>query len=262
MNTLIGILGAGLLIFQSPAVAQDQPTHMAAAAILPADQQKAPDNVLVDSQPEVKKRVNPVYPPEALGNGVEGKVWLKVLVDTAGRPAEIEILKSENEYFDQASITAARQWVFTPAMKDKKPVAVWITLPFMYKLADKDGGNRPQTKGAEAGLASELMKKVDIVFAVDPGARAVINAEAYLVEGDKLVSLNDALFGKEKGKCFSGEKERKRSFMKVIVGNDQHSATLVFKTETTKQREPRWHTITWAKGGEGDWKITHWHTSR
>lgn len=262
MKTLSAILGAGLLIFMSPAAAQDQATQVASATMAPADQQKVPDNALVDSQPEIKKRVDPVYPREALEKGIEGKVWVKVLVDTAGRPAQVEILKSANPYFDQMSITAARQWVFTPAMKDKKPVAAWVTLPFVYKLGDKDGEGRPHKKGADAGLVGELMQKVDIVFAGDPGARAVLNPEAYLVDGDRFVSLNEAMFGKEKGKCFAGEKARKRSFMKVVVADDQHAATLVFKTENAKEKEPRWHTITWAKGGEGDWKITHWHTSR
>ena len=48
-------------------------------------------------------------------------------------------------------MAAARQFIFTPAMKDKKPVAVWITLPFKFKLADKEGGTGQQRRERRRG---------------------------------------------------------------------------------------------------------------
>ena len=226
-------------------------------------QEKVPDNVLVDVQPSVIKRVEPVYPKDALAKGSEGKVWLKILVDTEGKPAQVEVLKSENEYFDQASITAARQWMFSPALKDNKPVAVWITLPFKFKLADKEGGASARTSTPQGPpQAEELMKKVELVFAGDGAARAAIGPEAYLVDGRRFVSLHEALFGKEKGKCFAGESKRKSGFMKLTMADDGASAVLVLRTENGKKGDPRWHTIAWGRDNGGEWKITHWHTSR
>ena len=190
-------------------------------------------------------------------------MWVKILVDTAGRPAQVEILKSENEYFDQASITAARQWVFSPALKDGRPVAVWITLPFKFKLADKEGADRSQ-RGTPQGShqAEEFLKKVDLIFAGGESARALIHPVAYLVDGARFVSLNEALFGKEKGKCFAGEAKRQRSFMKTTIADDGTSAVLVLRTENAKKGEPRWHTIAWGREKGGEWKVTHWHTTR
>jgi TonB family protein len=263
MKTFSALLGAGLLFFLSPAVAQDQATQVASAAILPGDQQKVPDYVLVDSQPEVRKRVEPVYPREALGKNVEGKVWVKMLVDTAGRPVEVEILKSENAYFDQATITAARQWLFTPAMKDKKPVAVWITLPFRYALAEKNGEDRSHKKGTvDPGANNVFLQKVQLVFAGDAAARTAVSPDAYLVDGKQFVSLNEALFGKEKGKHFAGERSRKQDYLHITLSDDRNSATIVLQTVDAKGKEPHWHTITWARKPDEEWKITHWHTSR
>ena len=225
--------------------------------------QQVPDNVLVDVQPSVIKRVEPVYPHEALAKGSEGKVWLKILVDTEGKPAQVEVLKSENEYFDQASITAARQWLFSPALKENKPVAVWITLPFKFKLADKDGGANARAATPQgSALAEEFMKKVELVFSGDGAARTSIGPEAYLVDGIRFVSLHDAVFGKDKGKCFAGETKRRRAFMKLTMADDGASAVLVVRTENAKKADPRWHTIAWSRDKEGEWKITHWHTSR
>ena len=266
MKIIIGLIGASIIACSSVGIAQEGAQDVA-QVVAPGGkttgQQQVPDNVLVDVQPAVIKRVEPVYPHDALAKGSEGKVWVKILVDTAGRPAQVEILQSENEYFDQASITAARQWVFSPALKDGRPVAVWITLPFKFKLADKEGTDRSQ-RGAPQGThqAEEFLKKVDMIFSGDQSARATIHPEAYLVDGARFVSLHEALFGKEKGKCFAGETKRQRSFMKATIADDGTSALLVLGTGDAKKGGQRWHTIAWSREKGGEWKVTHWHTTR
>jgi TonB family protein len=262
MKIVMSLIGAGIIACTSITAAQDI-AQTVSPGMNAQGQQQVPDNVLVDVQPAVIKRVEPVYPHDALAKGTEGKVWLKILVDTAGHPSQVEVLKSENQYFDQASITAAKQWIFSPALKDSKPVAVWITLPFKFKLADKESGDRSQHgKPQGSQLAEDLMKKVEVIFAGGAPARPLINAEAYLVDGARLVNLNEALYGKEQGKCFAGESKRQCSFTKVTVADDGSTATMVLKTENTKKGDARWHTIGWTKDKAGDWKVTHWHTSR
>lgn len=94
-------------------------------------------NAVSDREPVVKKSVNPVYPEEAKAKGIEGKVYLSILVDTGGKVKEAKVLKSDNPVFDTPAIDAARQWLFSPAIKDGKAVEAWLTMPFMFKLADK-----------------------------------------------------------------------------------------------------------------------------
>jgi TonB family protein len=262
MKTIAAIIIALLVSLSCTATSQDVAQTVSPGVRAPG-QQQVPDIVLVDTQPQAKSRVEPVYPREALEKGAEGKVWVKILIDTTGRPDQVEVLKSENDVFNEATLTAARQWRFTPAMKDNRPVAVWVTMPFLFKLADKKSDQRSE-KSADKGIRirEELQPKVELVFAGDAAARTVISPEAYLVDGARFVSLSEALFGKEKGKAFAGESKRQSAFLKISLSEDGTSATMLMKTETAKKTEPHWHTINWVREKGGEWKITQWHASR
>jgi len=95
------------------------------------------DRIAADNKPGIIRSAQPVYPREALRTGLEGEVQVKVLVGIDGKPRKVAILKSDSEVFNQASIDAAKQFLFSPAYIRDKPVAVWVTVPFRYKLADK-----------------------------------------------------------------------------------------------------------------------------
>jgi len=88
----------------------------------------------VEKQPVPVKEVKPDYPEIAQRAGVEGTVWVKILVDKEGKAKKAIIMKSDAEIFNDAAIAAARQWVFTPALMNNGPVAVWAAIPFRFKL--------------------------------------------------------------------------------------------------------------------------------
>ncbi|HTR80822.1 MAG TPA: TonB family protein [Bacteroidota bacterium] len=93
-----------------------------------------PDFVPVEKQPVPIKNPPPIYPEIARRAGVEGTVWVKIWVDKEGKAKKAQILKSDAELFNQAAIDAAMQWVFTPAVMNNGPVAVWVSIPFKFKL--------------------------------------------------------------------------------------------------------------------------------
>ncbi len=264
MKMIASIVGAVLVASGVPGMAQtDVPQAPPPIAQEQTKHQAVPDIVLVDQEPSLKKSVEPVYPPEALAKNLEGKVWLKVLIDSTGHPAEVELLKSDNEIFNDAAMTAARQFTFNPALKDKRPVAVWVSFPFKFKLGDKNSGERTQSGATnKAEPTNVFMDNVQLVLAGDAAAHTVLDPEAYLVDGKRFVSLNEALFGKEKGKCFAGERSRKQEFLKVSLSDDRNAATMVLETVNATGKEPHWHTITWTRKPGANWKITHWHMSR
>lgn len=105
------------------------------------------DFVQVDKFPQVISSGAPKYPEQAKQAGIEGTAYVKLLVNTDGVPAKAVVIKSDNEVFNQPSIDAAMQFKFTPALKDNKPVAIWVVIPFKYKLSDSEG---------------KLMKKEDL----------------------------------------------------------------------------------------------------
>jgi protein TonB len=92
------------------------------------------DFVPVEKQPVPVKQVNPEYPEIARRASVEGTVWVKILVDKEGKAKKAVVMKSDAEIFNEPAIKAALQWVFTPAMMNNGPVAVWAAVPFRFKL--------------------------------------------------------------------------------------------------------------------------------
>ena len=98
------------------------------------DEEDPADFVPVEKQPVPVKSVQPEYPEIARRASVEGTVWVKILVDKEGKAKKAVVMKSDAEIFNDPSIKAALQWVFTPAMMNNGPVAVWAMVPFHFKL--------------------------------------------------------------------------------------------------------------------------------
>lgn len=82
--------------------------------------------------PSVLQHVDPVYPPSALKDRRHADVVLTVTVDTDGHVSQLAVAQSGGDDLDEAAIVAARQWTFVPAMRDGKPVASRIKVPFHF----------------------------------------------------------------------------------------------------------------------------------
>jgi protein TonB len=108
-------------------------------------EQEPPDFVAVEKQPQPIKNPGPVYPEQARNDGIEGTVWVKIWVDEHGNARKAVILRTDAEVLNQATIDASMKWKFKPAMMDGKPVAVWVTIPFKFKM-DNPKMNQPKTK--------------------------------------------------------------------------------------------------------------------
>jgi len=95
------------------------------------------DFVPVEKQPIPVKQVKPEYPDLARRAGIEGTVWVKILVDKEGKAKKAVVMKSDADVFNEPAVKAALQWVFTPAMMNNGPVAVWAAVPFRFNLGNK-----------------------------------------------------------------------------------------------------------------------------
>ena len=85
---------------------------------------------LIEREPVAILKVEPSYPDIARAAGLEGTVTTKLLIDKDGRVADVVILKTDSELFNEAVIEAAKRWVFTPAMMNRGPVTVWWAVTF------------------------------------------------------------------------------------------------------------------------------------
>lgn len=80
---------------------------------------------------------NVVYPEEAKKAGVQGKVFVKAIIDESGNVVKTSIKKSVGSGCDEAAMEAIRKTKFTPGTKDGNPVKVSVTIPIQFKLDGK-----------------------------------------------------------------------------------------------------------------------------
>ncbi len=92
--------------------------------------------VPVEKPPQIVQKGIPVYPDMAIRAGIEGTVWVKILVGKDGRPIKAVVIKSTTEMFNDPSIEAAMKFIFTPAYMNQGPVKVWVSFPFRFTLKD------------------------------------------------------------------------------------------------------------------------------
>jgi TonB family protein len=73
------------------------------------------------------------YPEEAIQNGAQAKVTIRVLINARGRPTKAQAEKDDDPVLAAAAIRAIQQTTFSPAIQNGEPVAVWMTIPVTFK---------------------------------------------------------------------------------------------------------------------------------
>lgn len=83
-----------------------------------------------------------VYPEIAVRAGVEGVVYLKVLVNEQGGVDDAQVMKPSgvDVGFEEAALQAARKIKWKPALQREHPVKVWIGFPVQFKLDEEASG--------------------------------------------------------------------------------------------------------------------------
>ncbi len=119
---------------QSPSTGTGEGTGTAIQQDIKIDDEDPPDFQPVEKNPVPIKAPSPAFPDNARRIGIEGTVWVKMLVDKEGKVKKALVMKSDNPMFDEAATSAALQWVFTPAVMNNGPVPVWVSQPFRFKL--------------------------------------------------------------------------------------------------------------------------------
>jgi TonB family protein len=89
-----------------------------------------------DDPPKIVNPVAPTYPAEARETGIEGEVFVEMVIDETGKVSNVRVLRGPQIFHDSA-IDAAEQMTFEPGRKDGAPVAVKITQRMTYRLSDK-----------------------------------------------------------------------------------------------------------------------------
>jgi len=90
--------------------------------------EKAPEAVNL-----AQVRASMQYPEIARESGIEGRVTVKVLVGENGNVIKIGSVSGPDVFHDEVRDKAS-DLEFTPGLQNGKPVKVWVTVPFNFKL--------------------------------------------------------------------------------------------------------------------------------
>lgn len=113
-----------------PAVKEAPPAPPAPAPAAPAVSQSQPR-----FDADYLSNPAPAYPAMSRRLGEEGKVVLRVFVEPAGRPNQIEIKASSGSpRLDQAAQEAVWRWKFIPARRGDEAVGAWVLVPIVFNL--------------------------------------------------------------------------------------------------------------------------------
>lgn len=84
--------------------------------------------------PHLKKRVEPIYPPEALAARTGGLVILEAVIDTQGKVKDLTVLRHLTPAFDRAAMTAVQQWEYEPVLLNGVPIEVIFTVTVNFSI--------------------------------------------------------------------------------------------------------------------------------
>jgi TonB family protein len=85
--------------------------------------------------PRIISRVEPTYTEEARRAKVGGTVILFVEITSSGIVENVVVLGGLEKGLDESAVRAIKQWKFSPATKDGRPVAVIMTVEMNFSLA-------------------------------------------------------------------------------------------------------------------------------
>lgn len=89
-----------------------------------------------DERAQITKKPQPDYTREARRNGIQGFVILKALLSADGKVSRIRVVKSLPAGLTENAIRTACKIQFKPAVQDGKPVSMWVTAEYAFRLAD------------------------------------------------------------------------------------------------------------------------------
>ncbi|HXX64907.1 MAG TPA: energy transducer TonB [Bacteroidota bacterium] len=232
-------------------------TLQAPSASLADTTKPPPEFVPVEIEPEVLVKKEPVYPALALKAGIEGKVWVKSWIDEQGMVRDVQIIRSDNDTFNQAAIDAAKQFRFKPAILNGKPVAVWVTFPFKFKIGKSDSLKASSPLSADSLLA--FIQDVVHGKKIDKGRlEKFLQPDAQAAVGGSLRGLADVLSTQGRMRAALGVPGNTISCFHSTESDDKSAMAVLIETQDTKGGL-HFQMICVYRDSAGRWRIRHWY---
>ena len=88
------------------------------------------------TDPVVVFEKKPSYTAAAMRARVQGSVEMEAVIDTAGKPTDIKVVRGLEPSLDKNAVEALEGWRFKPATKDGKAVPILVTIEMTFRLRD------------------------------------------------------------------------------------------------------------------------------
>jgi len=119
---------------ETVAVAAPPAPPVAVASPAPPAPPPAPKN-LPASAVQYASTVEPEYPRLSKRNGESGRVIVRVFIDEAGTPRQVQVNKSSGfERLDASALAAVSKFRFQPPTENGQPVSGWANVPIDFGL--------------------------------------------------------------------------------------------------------------------------------
>ena len=115
------------------------PITVAVAPAPPAPAPVAPPSPprieLPSSNADYLNNPRPAYPPLSKRLGEQGKVLVRVFIETDGSASKAEIAQSSGfDRLDQTALDTVRRWRYVPGKRAGVPEAMWFNVPINFVL--------------------------------------------------------------------------------------------------------------------------------
>jgi protein TonB len=78
---------------------------------------------------------SPAYPPVSRRMREQGRVMLRVLVNTHGTADEVQVRSTSGiSRLDEAAVETVKRWKFVPAKRGSDAVSAWVLIPISFTL--------------------------------------------------------------------------------------------------------------------------------
>ena len=111
-------------------------------------------------------RVNPIYPPDAKANRIQGAVVIEVIIGKDGAIQNINSVTGP-EILQQSALDAIRQWIYKPYVLNGQPVEVQSTITINYNLGPIDDQNEEDAAIKPRKIGDSVSAPL-LIYAVQP----------------------------------------------------------------------------------------------
>lgn len=118
-------------------------------------------------KPKIVKKVNPVYPEDAVKKRIEGVVILEAVIDKNGKVKDTRVISSPDPVLTTAAEEAVRQWMYEPYVVSGGSQEVLFTVTMTFSLKKEPGVKKDDDNALtrlENSQKPKLVKKVNPVY--------------------------------------------------------------------------------------------------